>query len=487
MATSRAFTKGTTALFPGFTFTNYAIDQVTAAAQTREKYIPIYDQIKTISKMLDSNKPEHRFFQEYMVMGGERQTLVGWQDMSPAELVKKIAGERKGLLLAVDFINKYPLNWLSLPSKYSEILTRAAEYIKAREAGKPSIVALEEAGRVTAPFHHIGRLGGGRFGKTLVKSIPFLNPGMQVLAQSAETLNTPNGRTRYGFVTLALTAASIASTMAIANLASEEQKQLYSDIRPEELIKYIWLPSPDKKTLYKVRVPDQMNVIALMANMAIMDKKLRSNYSVGEYINGAMAFLPQQFDFTQPARALVSWIPQILKPGVETAMNVKDFPTIMPLESQSAQYKEPRFRFNETTSPLAKKLGDKLNISPIKLDFLMTGYFGRAFGFLTGKPGIYNPLLSMTRKYYFESGRKIQAYYDMKKKNDEEYQSYTKELKIFTPEQEDKLLDRRAQLQEIDSLMEEYREIDVEKEPDDAADLRAEILDVINNIYEGND
>jgi len=77
MGASRFFTKGTTGLFPGFALTNYTVDQVTAVAQSRENYTPIYDPLNKIAKILDSSKPEHNYLNEYMVLGGERQTFVG--------------------------------------------------------------------------------------------------------------------------------------------------------------------------------------------------------------------------------------------------------------------------------------------------------------------------------------------------------------------------------------------------------------------------
>jgi len=76
--------------------------------------------------------------------------------MSPNELFDRMSKEREGLLKVVDLLNS-GMNILAIPSQWSEVMTRATEYIKARESGKSQIVALEEAGRVTAPFHHVGR------------------------------------------------------------------------------------------------------------------------------------------------------------------------------------------------------------------------------------------------------------------------------------------------------------------------------------------
>ncbi|MDD5065213.1 MAG: DNA methyltransferase [Phycisphaerae bacterium] len=481
MGSSRFFTKGTTGLFPGFALTNYTVDQVTALAQTRNKYLPLYDPLKKISVILDMKNPQHKYFQEYMIMGGERQTFVGWQDMSPNELFDAISKERQGLLKAIDYINK-GMDILAIPSKYSEIMTRATEYIKSRQSGKPAIAALEEAGRVTAPFHHIGRLGGGRVGQTFIKSIPFFNPGIQVLAQAAETVGTPEGRKRYLFTTLAVTAASIASMGLLMATGTDEQKKLYADIHPDELNKYIWLPNPNGKTLIKVRVPDQMAVFSTLANMMIADKELSANYTAGEYFNAGVSWLPQQLDISQPARMFMGWIPQLIKPGVLTLVGMKDFPKIMPMESQLMTSRSPEYRYNESTSPVAKRLGKVLGMSPIKIDYLLTGYFGRATGFLTGKPGIYNPLKSMSREYYFTSGRKIQSYYDRKALNDQDYYDIKHGLRTVTKKEAEDILAEREKLKVINNLISAYKDLDEVKHPKTMQKYRDQILIEIDKL-----
>jgi len=481
MGSSRFFTKGTTGLFPGFAITNYTVDQVTAIAQTRNNYIPIYDPLKKLVKMLNPENQEHLFLQEYLVMGGERQTFVGWQDLSPNELFDAIAKERQGILKIVDWANA-GASFLALPSQWSEIMTRATEYIKSRQAGKTAIVALEEAGRVTAPFHHIGRWGGGRVGQTFIKSIPFFNPAIQVLAQAGETLNTPEGRKRYLFTALAVIATSIAATGLVLSVGTEEQKQLYSDIHPDELNKYIWLPNPNGKDLIKIRVPDQMEFIATLINMAWTDKKLQSNYTAGEYLNAGLSWLPSQFDISQPEKMLMSWVPQLIKPGVLTLAGVKDFPKIMPMESQLMQSRSPEYRYNETTSPVAKWLGSTLKMSPIKIDYLLTGYLGRASGFITGKPGIYNPLKSMNREYYFTSGRKLNSYYDLREKNDNDYYDYTHKLKTFSKDEVKEIINQRGKISSIYELLKVYRTLDEKTQPKTMQRLRNQILEKVDKL-----
>lgn len=489
MGASRFFTKGTTGLFPGFALTNYAVDQITASAQTRNKYKVLYDPLKKLwSARWWNDSKQHAYLQEYLVMGGERQTFVGWQDMSPNELFDAIQNERKGLLKVIDGLNK-GMDILAIPSQWSEIATRATEYIKAREAGKTQVVALEEAGRVTAPFHHIGRWGGGKVGQTYIKSIPFFNPSIQVLAQAAETLETPEGRRQYAFVSLAVVAASIAGLGMIMAYGSDDQKREFADKQPDELNKYIWYPLPGGKGLGKIRVPDQMEVIATIINMVWADKALQANYTAGEYLAAGVSWLPQQFspELTKvdglgylPVKAFMGWVPQIIKPGFLTLAGVKDFPKIMPIESQTVQNRAPEFRYTETTSPVAKWLGSVLKMSPIKIDYLVTGYAGRATGFLTGKPGIYNPTSQLSSQYYFTSGRKLQKFYDIKEKNDQDYEAYKKGRKDYALGERTAILKLRAKLKIIESTIGLYK--DVDENSDKAKKYREKILSLIDEL-----
>lgn len=475
---NRLFTKGTTGLYPAFTMTNFIIDQISAVANTRNNFIPVYSPLKEFSKIVSKQDSiEKDFYNEYMALGGERQTLVGWQNLSAKELAERIAKERTGLNKVIDYLDKGG-DIISLPAKYSEIMTRASEYVKARKAGKPQVVALEEAGRVATPFHHMGRLGGSETLKTLVKSVPFFNPGLQVLEQAYRS-SFKSGRKysqRVLFTFLAVTAAQITALGVLLAGGNEEQKNAYKDLNPEELEKYMWLPNPSGKGLIKIRIPDQLNIAGTVINMAIMDMVADSRYTAGDYLSGATAFLPNQINPFKPKEALFGWIPQAVKPALQVSLNIKDFPKIMPLESQSQQRKEPGMRSTPATPLLIKKLGEQLNISPIKIDTLLTGYVGRASGFLTLKPGVYNPMSAFKKDYYFDGGRRLQNYYDMKEENDQKYRSLTQKLRPFTNEERIELLKERKTLTDITNLLELYRDVDEEKSPERAKSIRNKII-----------
>ena len=504
-ATSRFFNKGTTGLYLGFTATNFTIDQITATSQTRNNYKPVYSGIKNVYKALsDSNDPRADYLKEYMVLVGDRQTLVGWDSLSAKEQVNVALKERDKLQRVADAITdgvpitdlpkwvpgvrgktlKTPsIATLAAPQKYSEIFTRASEYAEARLAGKPQIVALEDAGRVTAPFHHFGRWGGKTFGKVLIKSIPYLNAQLQVTEQIYRS-SFKSGRKaslRMLFTLTAITAAQITAFATVLRLATDDQEEQYKDLSPGELNKYMWVPDPDGKGLIKIRFPDALNIYGSMINMYLADKFLGTKYTTKDYVDVSTSVLPTQFNPTDIEQAFYSWVPQLAKPSLQLITNTKDFPSIRPLESQSQLAKEPELRYTDSTSVMAKKLGDMLGWSPIKIDHFITQSFGRTSGYITGKPGIYNPLSSMTKEYYFESGRRLQEYYNIKTENDQKYNSFNNRLREFTPEETSDLLKERAKIKVVTGLLNTYNEIK-NLNPEATTKLRASILTNIEKL-----
>jgi hypothetical protein len=101
-----------------------------------------------------------------------------------------------------------------------------------------------------------------------------------------------------------------------------------------------------------------------------------------------------------------------------------------------------------------------------------------------GKPDIYNPFKSMTREYYFTSGRKIQDFYEKREANDTEYYDIKHKLKKTTEANWNRIKAERAQLAVITDLISSYRDIDVEKAPKTATKYRNTILNEIDKLYE---
>jgi len=500
---SRLFTKGTTGMYPWFAVSNFFVDQVTATVQSYNKFVPFFSPVRQVFKMLVNFQGEEAFyFKEYLELGGERQTLVGFMDKTPHDIFRILNAEKNALEKVVDTLKggvELTAEVLSTLSKYSELVTRGADYVLSRKAGKSQMVALEQAGRVTAPFHHIGRHqygGKGTTGRSFIRSLPFFNASLEVLAQFGRTIKGGTGgpgttkgekealktQNKAVFVWSALTIAIIGSFSYLYKKSTKEQRELYKNLTPTELINYIWIPALNGKDLMRWRVPEQMAVIGGLMNMVLADNLMNTNYTAQEYLEGATAWIPDQLNVTDPYRQFFALFPQILKPITGVVTGKRFYPRVTPLESVGMQGVRPGERFTETTSMFAKKLGQELDISPVKIDFLIEGYMGRAMRIFIGKdPG--NPLL---RKFYFHSGRNMQFFYEARERNKWGMNDIKSgKIKANSPEG-DKIIKINAKVQAIEAYLEAYRQLSIDKETDrDNPKLlhyRTQILDLVDSF-----
>jgi hypothetical protein len=106
-------------------------------------------------------------------------------------------------------------------------------------------------------------------------------------------------------------------------------------------------------------------------------------------------------------------MPQAFKPAIESTFNRQTWPRVRDIEPPFMQQRPAGQRYFGSTSAAAKWLGEELNISPLKADHLMLGYFGRAIGPLIGKPGAWDRILNpYLRQVYLTSGRQVQDFYE---------------------------------------------------------------------------
>jgi len=504
--TSRIFTASTTGLYPPFALMNVISDQIQAASNSMHKTIPFFSTVKVLRKVLfDHESPEARFAAEYLAMGGDRQTITNALSLPPEEFDQWLMQEKKGLDHLVDWLDTGS-EILGFPSKVSELSTRMVEYIRSRMAGKEYVNALEDAGMVTGPFHHQGRLVLTKRGRvrgqqtpmtTLVRSIPFFNAGVQSIRVHIESLKGSRGenvRNRAMFVVMASMAAAIASSYWIMKKATKEQKNLYTELDPQELASYIWLPAADGKRLTKIKMYGPQMGLATVFNMGMWEMAGETSYVGGEYADAGTAWLPDQLTIGSPSRLFFSWLPQIIKPWMETLTGVKVWPSVRPLETMGMKNQEPRFRFHERTPEYAKWLGDKLNLSPVKIDHLIEGLMGRGTRPFLGKE-IKNPFM---REWYFTAGRTLQDYYEQREESNGLYNSLQKGEREFTLDETVKIIKQRQQIHGkpakrgqkgepgIDDLIKRYRDLNKTGVPDEDQDaIRDLILERISTFRQG--
>lgn len=499
---NRVFTKGTTALYLPFTISNITGDTITAMAQTRTNYKPFYDQIKIIMNILNKdNSQEATYAREYINMGGQLQTLQGWLDAtdSPEKLYRRMVND----LTTTEKIAKNAntiLDILTTPSEYSEMFTRMAEYINARKKGYTTINAMELAGQVSTPFHHIGSFGG-KTGQTIIKSISFMNPAFQALYQFGRTIKDEKTRKRAVGTMIGLAIALIGGDYAIRT-ASKEQREAYKGLQVGQKLNYIWYPLSGQKNreegnLGKIKVFPNYALAGHFINMIVDDYMLNTRYTPDEYMQLATSIVPEQMNLTAPTRMLLSLMPQIVNPAIELTFGMKTFPKVMPLIPQRLQRLPSEMQYTETTSkPAIKmartKLAKALDLSPIEIDYLIEGYMGRASRFVTGRFGsqiFTNPFYS---SLYLQSTRGLEFFYNLRDQIQAQKNSMNEQMKmgveVKTTSEINKLLSFEGRIAYIENMLKQYRKYNEIKNPNEKAKLmitklRNNILDEVDKMW----
>lgn len=185
---SRLFSKGTTGIYPLFAITNAIRDQFTALIHTQNNYIPIYDQLRQLTPaLLFKDSKEYTYAREFLGIGGSNMTRLKFSEATGKEVLDFLEKEEKGLKKVSRWLDA-GLDIIAIPANWSEIGTRMVEYVKARKSGKDMFTALEEAGQVTAPFHHEGLGMKNQYVRGTMRSIPYLNAILQGASQYIATV-----------------------------------------------------------------------------------------------------------------------------------------------------------------------------------------------------------------------------------------------------------------------------------------------------------
>jgi hypothetical protein len=476
----RQFVRGTTGYYIQFAATNLFIDAMSVLLNTQTNMRPLVDSLKHLKKALinlDSDEAYH--FQEFITMGGDQQTFMALAELTPDKAYKQIMQEKNAVTKATEMAVGGFFTLLSMPVQTSEIMTRFAEYTRARQQGVDPLQAFEMAGRVSVPFHHHGSRRNGL--NSVIRKIPYFKTGLEVLAQTGRALTEEKTAKQAAFVISILNASSALALLATLGGGSEKQKDAMVNLHPEELGRYIYLPHPNGVDLMKLRVAEQVMMPATLFNMAVMDLTAEAGYKKSEYVRGVTSILPDQLNPTDLSRLMVSWIPHIFSPAAQAGLNKRFYPTVKTREPDWLRRKPLEERTFSTTTDLAKRIGPALGLSPIQMDVLLEGYVGRAVKYVTGKE-IRNPFV---KKVYFTAGRQILNFKDAVQQNKSNLNQLNKNPEKFSSDEASKIRHNKAKMDRIQGLLSEYYRLmkDLNYEANqDAYDLQTLILDEIDTL-----
>lgn len=389
---SQIFIRMTTSANPIFAVANLPIDQVTLAYNTHHGTIPVASTIKNsaylaqhfadwLQKIRTGQKMGAEGLNEYLLLGGKRQTFASEYDLAPEDLTKVIASDPTLKNKVTKWIDG-TISLFELPTNYTEYASRYAEYINAKREGASMSEAMYAAAQATLPFQQYGRMGGS-FGRKIVKSIPYFKPALLAVyryMKAAKDNPVRFATLSAGFLTMALTSAA-----AVMLYGDEEDKRALGNLPAEELSRAMYIPNPMGKGLVRIRIPEQIGAITGLAYLYVIEHYDGNKATFDDYLRTVTSALPRQFNVTQPGEMLFGWTPQILKPGIEVATNTRTYPDLMPIVPQWMEdYYSKKDRYSDYTSYIAKKLGQWGGLSPMEIDYFVKAQFGAVGNFLMG-------------------------------------------------------------------------------------------------------
>ena len=295
--------------------------------------------LEAIRQMRDNGK----WYQEYVANGGEQNSYF---DSSSNTFVaeKKIPG----------------LYQISRANNYIEMTPRLAEYIASRKAGRSIDVSMLDAARVTTNF-----AAGGDVTKFLNRNgATFLNASVQGAIQNVRNFQEAKMNGLKGVMGLAAKFAVAGLPLLLLNNLFWEDDEEY-----EELSEYV------KQNYYLVwkfddgqflRVPKGRGVAVIQEAFNQME-----NLITGDDEADMKSFLDLLVSNLAPNNPLDN---NIIAPILQVKNNKTWYgEDLVPTRLQDVPAAE---QYDESTDVISRWLGEKLNVSPYKINYLLNQYSG---------------------------------------------------------------------------------------------------------------
>ena len=292
------------------------------------------------AKAVSEYKNKGNYYQEYMGNGGESNSYFDYE--------KGVKKDPKG---AMKFIEK-----IRSINEAVEQYPRIAEYISTREAGGSINEAMYNSAEVTTNFKR-----GGDITKAANRNgVNFLNASVQGLSKQYRNLTGVNGIKGYTNLLLKATMFGIAPSLLNHLLLGDDED--YKDLPATQKDLYYLFKTGEGKF---VRIP-KGRAISIFGSAA--RRSLEGIEGDEDAFKGFRKFAQNQLAPNNPATD------NILAPITQATSNKTWYGgDLVPLRLQNEL---PKNQFDESTDALSKFLGQNLNISPKKINYVLDQYSG---------------------------------------------------------------------------------------------------------------
>lgn len=290
------------------------------------------------------------WYNEYMNNGGDYNSYFD----SDTNTFKT---ENKGLAKILDVP---PLSTISRLNNYVEMIPRLAEYIASREAGRSIEVSMLDSARVTTNF----RAGGDLTKFANRNGATFLNASVQGALQQVRNVREAKANGLKGWANLATKFALAGAPAYLLNALLWDDDEEY-----EELSDYV------KQNYYIVGKYDDGKFIRIPKGrtVAVIQDAIKqvSDMATGNDEADLKSFLQLVVTNLAPANPIEN---NIIAPIIQAKNNETWYgEDLVPTRLQDLPASE---QYDESTDSISKWLGEKLNISPVKINYLLDQYSG---------------------------------------------------------------------------------------------------------------
>lgn len=277
-----------------------------------------------------------------------------------------------------------------------ETAPRLAEFKRQRAGGASNVDAVLEAADLTVNF----KLSGTE-GRALNQVIPYFNAAVQGLYKLSRVMTDANKRK--SFLIKSTLSAAILATIQLALVWLNDEEEEYKTLSTYNKNNFFCFSIGNGKFIKipKARELAWLNSLVERTAEAVFMENSDTFYNFGEYT--AQMFLPPGLptEFNNIETILTAPVrDSIIGSFVELAIN-EDFKG-SPIVPSSMENLEDRLQYDESTTAIAKYIGDFFNISPKQLDHLFSNYFG----------GLHRALAAVTadsKDWFFGLGRQFIA------------------------------------------------------------------------------
>ncbi len=437
-AVADVFVIGTTALYPVWFILNFTVDQILMGINSHNGTIPFLSTgkhvggemlralntfitrqaraVKLFQKLFPGQVPnaaQINYMQEYVSLSGTQATTFGsLHEMDFREAIQKLTGQtpsgvipvvKHGIQLTRDVVVDYG----GFPTNFTEVITRATEYIIARKKGASQEQAMLQANNIAPFFKRPGKKGI----RDYTRMVSYLHSQLVIFGRLLEEVKDRPAR-------LSLIAMGTASLGALLigqlwDEFTEDEKNYYRQLDGRSLSQYFRIPmrlvnGVDNGQFLALRIPEHSG----------------APYAMGLQIAMAMAD-SSEYDAKGIAASLTSVIPSIINPveyvaGDNTipkslfrnilanSPNIIRTPAEMfggrgismqgskPIVPKSLEYFPAEYQYNiglkgasTASNSISNALGKE--ISPAEVDYLGYKTMGRSWYFWTGLYDNKNP------------------------------------------------------------------------------------------------